>query len=375
VALAHQAAAVAVGHHADDQVETILMHFLRGAGLSGLRGMQPASALAANGGRPPLDAADLRLVRPLLELTRQEIDAYCTEHRLSPRQDITNQDTSILRNRLRHELLPLLEQYNPNIRSVVRHTGEVVGADIELMDGIVKQTWDQVTLQADNNTVIFDLTFLRALPRALQRSLIRRSVSYLDHTLRDVTFAQVENALNVVNNGITGKIAVLPGGITLHLVYRQAILTTWPSLRIGAYWPRFSLSQPVEIPMPGSYVNKQDGWRLECHLVQRAALVDLEQTHSYRIFLAREAVNGPLQLGTRRPGDRMQPLGMQGQTQKLHDLMINAKVPSCQRRYVPVLRLGDQIVWVAGLRQDNRFAIADTTVEVISLQFRPLEEY
>ena len=107
---------IAVGHHADDQTETILMHLLRGTGLDGLRGMLPRTRLPLFSLKDlDISARDVRLIRPLLEISRAEIEAYCHEHQLSPRQDSSNQDTTFFRNRLRHELIPILESYNPNI--------------------------------------------------------------------------------------------------------------------------------------------------------------------------------------------------------------------------------------------------------------------
>ena len=116
---------VVVAHHADDQVETILMHFLRGAGLAGLRGMLPSTTY-------PLKAP-VRLLRPLLDVTRAEIEAYCAEQQLTPRVDHTNADTGFLRNRVRHELLPLLEQYNPNMRAVLRQNARVLADDYDYL--------------------------------------------------------------------------------------------------------------------------------------------------------------------------------------------------------------------------------------------------
>ena len=128
--------AVAVAHNADDQVETILMHFLRGSGLAGMRGMQPTSTYPFH--------APLRLVRPLLAVRRIDIEAYCASQRIDPREDASNTDTHFLRNRLRHEVLPLLEQVNPNLRQVLRRNARIIGDDHDYVaqraDGAWKRT-------------------------------------------------------------------------------------------------------------------------------------------------------------------------------------------------------------------------------------------
>ena len=122
VARAAGAGTIAVGHNADDQAETVLMHFLRGSGLAGLRGMLPRTALGQG-----------FLISPLLETPRDRVEAYCAAHGLQPRRDLSNADTTIYRNRLRHELLPLLEGYNPAIRQVLGHTAGVLAGDHEVV--------------------------------------------------------------------------------------------------------------------------------------------------------------------------------------------------------------------------------------------------
>ncbi|MHB9032885.1 MAG: tRNA lysidine(34) synthetase TilS [Anaerolineae bacterium] len=372
-AAARGARVIAVGHHADDQVETILMHLLRGAGLEGMRGMRPVSHLNA-GGQPGGKVTDVRLVRPLLHTTRAEIESYCEENALVPRRDLSNNDTILFRNRLRHELLPYLEQYNPNIRNILLHTSEVIGADLELIAGLANQAWNQVIISRDSDTICFDLALFRAQPRALQRLLIRQGLSRLDFSLRDVTFSQLENALNIVNNGSTGRRAALPGNLNLQLSYNVLYLTRLPEAPGRSIWPRMSLAYPVQVPVPGELVNAKDHWRLICQVRPRDQFSSFDTGEPGSIMLAQETLSEPLLLTTRRPGDALKPLGMHGQTQKLHDLFINAKVPSTERSFVPVLRSGDDIVWVAGFRQDQRFAVKDTTDSIVVLKFGPIEE-
>lgn len=373
---------VAVGHHADDQVETLLMHFLRGSGLSGLRGMQPRCNLSAEGipgaadltGQP--DSASLRLIRPLLQVTRAQIDAYCAEHNLVPRVDESNRDTSLFRNRLRHELLPVLETYNPNIRQTLLHTAQVIGSDIELLDVMVGQAWRQTVKYSTPGSVVFDLASLRAQPLALQRALIRRGVNHINRSLRDFSFNQVESVIRVLEKGTTGKRVMLPTGIVFTLAYHEAVLSRGPEPQVPGYWPRFTLAQPVLLPLPGSYRNPQDGWILESSILPISGRIPdgLRGEPGTRACLALEKLDAPLVLTTRCPGDRLQPLGMGGRTQKLHDLMINARVPAADRQYVPVLRVNERIAWVIGLRQDMRFAVTNDTKQVVCLRVIPIEE-
>ena len=134
----HGATVIATGHTADDQVETILMHFLRGSGPSGLSGMLPSTALDDWVDIPEGEGVDL--IRPLLELTRAQTSGHCREQGLAPIEDSTNQDPSFFRNRLRHELLPELETYNPGVRNVLLRTGHVMSAIAQLHKDLVRSS-------------------------------------------------------------------------------------------------------------------------------------------------------------------------------------------------------------------------------------------
>lgn len=375
------ATVVAVGHHADDQAETILMHLLRGAGLAGLRGMRPrvwlnedegASVEAELKGVP---TTPLRLVRPLLKVTRAQIDDYCASHQLQPRLDRSNLDTTLYRNRLRYTLLPLLEEYNPNIRQVLVHMADVIGADLELLDSLITQAWNQVVVNVSSQAVIYNLSALRALPIALQRSLLRRGVGIIRHSLRDLSYLQLESALNVLNNGTTGKQAALSEGLILTLSYEQAILSTGKIIPTSGCWLRLTIGQPITISLDGVFENPLDGWRLTTRLTPRCALAACETNDDrHSAYFAAEAMDAPLSLGTRKRGEHLFPLGMFGHRQKLHDLMINARVPQAERDTVPVLRVGDEVAWVVGLRQDQRFVVTDQTEKVLHIQFQSFEE-
>ena len=173
VAIETGANKIAVGHNADDQVETVLMHFLRGSGLAGLRGIQPCIDIANLRLYPddlpaPAPTPSPKLIRPLLETPRSRIDAYCRANHLTPRQDYSNQDTTFFRNRLRHELIPHLETYNPNIRQVLQHTARVITADAEILDDQLDEIWQWVVKNESPETIEVDLPVWLNLPLGLE---------------------------------------------------------------------------------------------------------------------------------------------------------------------------------------------------------------
>ncbi len=178
VALANNSETIAVAHHADDQTESVLMHFLRGSGLAGLRGMLPKTKMLEMSGWK-FEAKDVELIRPLLDVPRADIEAYCAQHALAFRTDATNADTTHFRNRLRHELLPLLETYNPNLRAILRRTATVVTADYELLEAHRNFAWDMTILDETATAITFSLSAWREQPIGTQRALLRRAIQQL----------------------------------------------------------------------------------------------------------------------------------------------------------------------------------------------------
>jgi tRNA(Ile)-lysidine synthase len=374
---------VAVAHQADDQTETVLMHLLRGAGLAGLRGMRPLSRmdelrlgeeLAEDGDDRPVTHG-IRLIRPLLEVPRADVEAYIEEHALKPRFDRSNLDTTCFRNRLRHELLPLLETYNPNVRAVLRRTAEAVAGDYDLLRDLLADTWTQVVADESDEAIVYRLAALREQPVALQRSLLREGVHRLRASLRNINWVHIDDAVSVAQSGQTGAAATLPGGLLLTLSYDQAVLAqegyTPPAEDVPAVAWDIPLAVPGDTPLPGGR------WLAQARRMAREELpVDWQRNpHRYRVYLDAARISGGLGLRPRRPGDRLMPLGL-SHHQAVRDIMINTKVPQAQRATLPLLVHDDDVIWIAGVRQDARYAITDETREalVIELRRRPETE-
>lgn len=201
------ASLIALAHHADDQAETVLSRLIRGAGITGLRGMQLLS--------PHPFAPGLYLIRPLLQVTRAEVLAYCAARQLQPRFDETNDTLDYTRNRIRHELLPLLEQYNPGIRAVLARLADTAAADAEIIEHATEQALAQV-LRNDidppgSHRLTLDRRGWQALPAGLQRATLRRAVQMLRGDLTDLKLAAIEEARDVLNSDArAGVIALRP---------------------------------------------------------------------------------------------------------------------------------------------------------------------
>lgn len=380
------AGTIAVGHNADDQAETILMHWLRGAGLAGLRGMLSLTPLddyrlledaSAPGPRPCTQppTSNLRLIRPLLEVPRGEIEAYCKFHGLEPRFDRSNLDTTYFRNWLRHEVLPLLTRHNPNLREVLHRSARVIASDHELLRALLDETWPQVVLQeslAEGARIVFDLDAWRGLPTSLQRSTLREAIHRLCRSLRNINFLHVESALLVARDGTTGDQATLPRGLMLTVDYDRFTIAAatfagpHPDLPLlPAESASLEVSLSGETPLPGS------AWSLSAEIADRADLPPDWSANDdpWRAFLDAGRTGGTLCLRTRRPGDRFQPLGMGGHGVKLADFLTNQKLPRALRDRLPLLVADWGIIWVCGQRVDERARVRPETDQVLVLRF------
>lgn len=361
VFFARIAPTVAVAHNADDQVETVLMHLLRGSGMAGLRGMLPKSS-----GQWSV-VSDQTIIRPLLAVSRAEIEAYLAAHELEYRTDATNADTTFFRNRLRHELLPFLETYNPNIREILFRTADVMAGEYELLRGVIEKAWDDTLAGPSGAAVTFDLLRWRALPLTLQRALLREAVHRLRPGLRNVDFTPVDNAVHWSQTTESGHTADLLGGLCVKVVGSEMCVCAWDQS------PRESsnLQSPISnlfIPGETSFLNHT----FTVTLLDSFSLADIASNpNPWTAYL--DAGLAPFALRTRRPGDRFEPLGMHGTT-RLSDFMINRKMPVDAREGWPLLACGEKgetVLWVCGYAVSERAKVTKNTGRVVKVTMRP----
>lgn len=370
--------AVAVGHHADDQAETVLMHLLRGAGPAGLRGMLPltpfatlAPLLLLPDGSPAPAALSVQLLRPLLEFTRTEIEAYCRERQLETRFDRSNLDTTFFRNRLRHETLPYLAQLNPRIADRLCRLAEIVQADYALLEQLTDAAWTALLVTIHTDAVVFALEGWRAQPLALQRLLLRRAAFYLRRTLRDVDFAHVEQAVSVAQHGTTGAEATLPRGLVVRVGYTTLTVAAVEALHLPENRPWLAPEQTLPLVVPGVTV-LPDGWMLSADVQAGWDLANIAANPYPLVAWIDAAALAPgAVLRTRQRGDRFRPQGLGGAVKRLSDFLINARIPRAWREHLPLLVGGGDVLWVVGVRLSEAALVRPQTTAVIRLEFHP----
>ncbi|MCK9356419.1 MAG: tRNA lysidine(34) synthetase TilS [Dehalococcoidia bacterium] len=355
------AESVATGHTRDDAVETLLLHVIRGSGLRGLRGLDGASSVpvVSPGSAEP---STVRIVRPLLGVSREETAEYCRLIGLEPRKDASNESPSHLRNRVRLELLPQCRGLNPKFDDALLRLGQAAKYDDEHLEEEARRTYDSIADESPDCVQLNLKGFAGASP-AIQARLVRRAHEQVAGDLRDVSAEHVRAVRRLVA-ARPGKRVHLVAGI----VWRRepsSLAALGPHYVDDVRGPEAPL-QPVEVPVPGEAVIP--GWRVTASLVDGPYFLPGENalTAAFDADLAGRR----LFVRRRQPGDRFRPLGM-AQEKKLQDFMVDTGIPLAQRDGVPILCSPEHIVWVVGWRIDDRVKVADGTGAVLQVAFLP----
>ncbi len=345
---------VAVGHTADDHIETMLMHLIRGSGTKGLRGLSSLNKLNVSGG-------SLTVIRPLLDLNREETVTYCRDHKLTPRLDASNLSTQPLRNKIRLHLLPLLRKYNPQIKQALQRLSHTATGDLDFIEKEINSVVKNIVQVGKKSVTIKKKDFL-ALHPALQRQILRSSIESLLGSLKDIESSHIEDIIESLKKP-AGKIIGLPFGLNFTIEYNNYVLA--PATVSLCPFP--SLSGKVKLKIPGK--TSFCGWKINAAIEKKAGgkgWGGKPDKFSARFDLDRMVKN--LSVRRRQNGDRFQPLGM-AQTKKLNIFMIDARIPQAWRRNIPIVCADDDIIWVVGYRIDERYKVRPETKNILRLEF------
>jgi len=377
VALRLGAQYVAVGHNADDQAETLLMHLLRGSGLAGLRGMSPRTALAGlrllalePEKRP--DMGDVQLVRPLLETPRSEIEGYCLANGLTPRQDATNTDQTFFRNQLRHQVMPILTEINPRLTAILGRTTAVLQGDYDVLQTHRQHLWDNL-VQQESDFVRINLAGFRQLPPGDQRAILRQGIGALRSDLRNISWEHSERLLDILASDpqrISGGPYPLVAGLEAWL-HQQWIDIRSVDLAIA---DQPQIYQPNILLLPGQ-LDLGPNWRLDSQLRTwpRSTPAPWTVEADPAVIWLPKAVPQPLLVRSRQAGDRIYPLGLGG-GKDVNVLMTDLKLPRAARPQWPLLIDAEgEILWLVGRRCSEACRLSDdaTTAWQIRLEVSP----
>jgi len=328
---------IAIGHTADDRAETVLLNILRGTGIEGLGSIRPVSG---------------NIVRPLIDTWRSEVETYIAQHGLEYRIDTTNLDTSYTRNRVRHELIPLLERdYNPQVKPALVRLAEIACSQSDLIERLAAQ-W---ALGAECGST-YDARLLAEMPAAIRAQVVRTEIEKHKGNLADVTLEQVRRVLEALESGEDFTIALPTGGIhaqrhgdDFHIGPRE------PATRVAGFERELALPGRTDIPEIGMTLWAELRDKVESTRVRpNVALIDTD------------SVRGTLHVRNARPGDRIRPFGMRG-TKKLQDVFVDEKVPQAERVWTAVVVDDERLLWVVGVVASEDARVTDATRRIIRL--------
>jgi tRNA(Ile)-lysidine synthase len=358
---------IALGHQANDNAELVLMHLFRGSGLKGVSGM-PANR-------------DNKVIRPLLKVTLPEIMDYISSHRLMHVYDATNFDITLTRNRIRHRLIPMLQnEFNPKIVKALNTFSTVSQDEDEWMSQITESFFLKILLERKTGEITLAVNELCKAHRALARRALRRALIELKGDLRRIYLAHIESILDLLSSQKGYQRLNLPEKILVERVYDQLqfkLLTSGSSLFKGdqsfkhpTHFFKYLAPRPKDGPIK-IYISEID-CSIEFSITHQDITTILDQAGHNIAFFDMDRLVFPLIIRNTRPGDRYAPLGMGG-TQKLKDYFINTKVPHTQRKYVPILLSQDRIIWIAGHRLSRLSRIRSDTKRILKAKFSCLK--
>ncbi|HJB47454.1 MAG TPA: tRNA lysidine(34) synthetase TilS [Candidatus Mediterraneibacter surreyensis] len=337
---------IATAHHRDDNVETVLMNISRGTGIQGLCGIWPVRG---------------KWIRPLLYLDRCQIEAFLTDQKLAWRTDLTNNEDSYTRNRIRHNIIPAMtEQINAG---TVKHIDELSVQARELweyLDQGSRQAMIRCTVRKENGGISIDGERLNKEPEAVRKQVIKRCIAAVRGKEKNIGAAHISEVLELLDRQ-AGRTVDLPGKVTAERVYS--------GIEIRRQEEPDEKTVEIRLNIPGVTFVPDKNMRITCRLLtgfDRKDAEDMPQK-SYTKWIDYDIIKCNLSVRTRRSGDYL-TVDEKGSRQKLKSYFINEKVPRRERERLVLIADGSEIVWIPGVRMSKRYQVGDNTETVLEIK-------
>lgn len=337
------ASVVALGHHADDQAETVLMRLLRGSGTAGLAAMNPRRGES--------------YIRPLLQLRRAEIAAYFSATGLRCRTDASNADVTFLRNRIRHEVIPYLSHLNPSVVGRLTTTARLLAADEEILCAVTEDAFQRLSKRDDLNRLVLDLGGLRREKVGLRYRVYRRAISLLKGDLTRVAACHIQQIDQLALAGKPNALFFLPG--------RLAVVREYDRLTFSVDVPDLHFPGELVVAGPGDFSLPGGGVLRVASVAPSVALAGDGGRQRAIVDLA--AAPFPWCVRGVRPGDRFRPSGMSG-SKKVKDYFIDEKVPVALRSAIPLIFSEGKLILICGYRLSNDALVGVHTHAAVAVE-------
>lgn len=344
VAQKYQADVIAVAHNRNDQAETVLMHLCRGAGMKGL------SAI-------PYQRE--KIIRPLLDCTREEIEQYCKEQKLDFRMDKTNFCDCYARNKVRNHLIPWMQkEMNVNCVRHIAEAAQILQEEGSFLDAIAEESFQESIVKKEEKNLILDGNRLKNFSPVIQRRMIRKAIFYLKKDRKDISYSHIQSVLNLMENQ-TGKKVSLPGGIQAEQGYQGILFFLEEKNR------KEKIEFSYLLPMDETIFIKEIGKSIQISANENKN--GLNAAGMCTKVFDYDKIKNNIRLRTRQPGDRIAIKGIEGR-KKLKDFFIDEKIPKSQRDQIPLIADGTEILWIIGYRASNWYLADENTKNKVIIQ-------
>ena len=337
---------IAVAQNMDDQAETVLMRLMRGTGLEGIGAMEYIRG---------------KIIRPILNITRKEIENYCSDNNLMARIDKTNLESIYTRNRIRLELIPYIEKnFNKNIKEALCRTAELAREDKDFFDGFVNNVYSDLVIE-EKKQIKINIGEFEKQHTAIQNRIIRKVLLNLCGDLKDIQKKHVENLIKFMKNSNTGAQIDLPKEVIAILQYGDVILKKGKDKKTQDFFT-YNINIGDEI-----YIQEMNGYISSKIIGLNEYKYSLKSTDD--MYFDADQLSGTLCIRNRKTGDRFNPFGFEG-SKKLKDYFIDQKIPKDQRNQVGLVCDDDHILWVTGVRRSNKYKIDKNTKNIVVLTYK-----
>jgi len=332
---------IAVAHNLNDNTETTLMNLIRGCGLEGLVGISPKNNY---------------IIRPLLNTSREKIEEFCKINSLTPMVDKTNYESIYTRNKVRNDILPMLKELNPDIVNSFLRMNNIVKEEKELLDKIIENEYR--TIRVKKQDVVLYKDKFNNLDTAIKRRVLRMAIIEFSGSLKDITFASIENAIKIISKAQNGKVIKISDNVKIIVNYNELYFTNSIE-KIDNFM--------YELIIPGkTYIKELDTY-IEAEIKKAEEVPDILKDKNKKFFdIAKTGKK--LYVRNRKDGDFFEPTGMTGK-KKLKDFFNDNKILIEERDRVPLVECDEGIVWIVGLRSSRKFLKDKYTKEVIILKY------
>lgn len=336
---------IAVAHNKNDQAETLIMRFMRGTGVDGLKGMEFIYK---------------DIIRPILSIDRQEIEKYIENREIETVLDKTNLQPIYTRNKVRLELIPYIqENFNPNIVNTLWRMSRVSAIDSNFLEEYTEKKYNKLVKKEEENSIILDGGKLYSLDKSIQQRVIRNAIQKINGSFQGITEIQILSVLNLILKGKTGKGVNLINNIVARVNYDELIIEKDNKVDTDDYLYKFYYLGVVNL--------EELGYSFNMEIIENRTKIEFEKS-KYIKYFDLDKIKGDLSVRNRRAGDRFSPFGMKG-TKKLKDYFIDEKVPKELRDKNPLIVDEKNILWVVGYRTNEKYRVTKDTKRILKISY------